>query len=382
MPTSSHQHCGELAKQAVFDLQNQKATTSSIVRKLELISELIGDKELSLWCAFQLGSFRSTLPKPEQYEAGESYANRLILAVNKLGLVSIYSAIIDRADEHGGGFNSVEMIETVLTGIQKSKRGQSGDMYLHNIVTLLSKVRNDAAKRAAKLYSIHALGGIPTHVFDTIRDRVDELLLEICPEAVEKFMTAYNSLSSGSPENWSLALTCSRRVIKAVADALFPPTDSKIGGRSLNEDNYINRLWAFLDENAAAGSEKSLAKAHVDYLGTFLQRLNDKACKGVHANVELEEASKAVLYTYLTLGDILEFAGPSVKKTIAETKGVLNINTASLLQLVEGGLTMDQSKEVIKIRSKKPFQSLDELSSVKGLGKSTIAKLRQKFLAL
>ena len=130
-------------------------------------------------------------------------------------------------------------------------------------------------------------------------------------------MSAYEKLASSSTEDWSLALTSCRRVIKAVADILFPPQKEKINGRLVGDEQYINRLWAFLDQNVVHGSDKNLAKAHVDYLGAFLQKLNDKASKGVHASVSHKEAVRAVLYTYLTLGDILEFADKGVEKALS-----------------------------------------------------------------
>jgi hypothetical protein len=146
-----------------------------------------------------------------------------------------------------------------------------------------------------------AFGDIPRRHFEAVRDKVDRLLLDVCPEAVEQFMAAYERLATGTSEDWSLALTACRRVIKTVADAIYPPRDGKVKGRKVGDAQYINRLWAFLDENLPASSDKDLAKAHVDYLGSFLSRLNEKASKGVHATVTHDEAVRSVLYTYLTL---------------------------------------------------------------------------------
>ncbi|WP_286806081.1 hypothetical protein, partial [Marinimicrobium sp. UBA4209] len=72
-------------------------------------------------------------------------------------------------------------------------------------------------------------------------------------------MSAYERLSSTSSEDWSHALTAARRVIKDVADSIYPPREAKLGERKLGNDQYINRLWAFLDENAKSGSDKDLA---------------------------------------------------------------------------------------------------------------------------
>ena len=226
------------------------------------------------------------------------------------------------------------------------------------------------------------LGDIPRRQFDVIRERVDELLLDICPEAIEKFMAAYDRLGSSSSEDWSLALTATRRVIKAVADSIYPPRETKPGERKLGKEQYINRLWAFLDENLDQGSNKDLAKAHVDYLGSFLQRLNEKASKGVHTQVSYDEAVRAVLYTYLTLGDVLEFSGKGVAKALKE-RGKLNVNTASIDELASvDGLSSSLAKEIIKMRAKRPLKRLDDLLKLKGLGPKTLEKLRKSLIVI
>lgn len=382
MTTIKYSDCAELARQAVYDVHNPKVLTSVIVRKLELIGELTGDKDLIVWCEFQLGQFAADLPLYRAGENGEEYAKRIVQSAPDINFAPIIHSIFARSSEAGGSFISIEMIEEVIASMQRKKIGNSGKMYLHNLLSTVSTVRNEAAKKASKLHAIFGFGDIPIQVFDTIRNRVDDLLLDICPEAVEKFMTAYHNLSSNSMEDWSMALTSCRRVIKDVADVLYPPTIQSINGRSLGEEQYVNRLWAFLDKNAISGSEKILAKAHVDYLGSFLQKLNDKACKGVHAIVRKDEAAKAVLYTYLTLGDILEYADKGVANSLKNSKGLLNINVATLKELQDAGLTTSQAKLVIRMRVQAPITSLEMLSTIKGIGPATIEKLRSTFIAL
>ena len=211
--------------------------------------------------------------------------------------------------------------------------------------------------------------------------RSDETL-EICPDAVEKFISAYELLGSKSSEDWSLALTACRRVIKAVADELYPPSDEERNGRKMGEEQYINRLWAFLDDNAEKGSDKELAKTHVDYLGSFIQRLNDKASKGVHATVTYDEAVRAVLYTYLTLGDIMQFANEGVKQACSN-QNKIDINSGSFDELCKiPGITSSIAKGIIARRAKKPFTSLVQLDEIKGLGTKTIEKARSHIILM
>ncbi|MBI3911093.1 MAG: helix-hairpin-helix domain-containing protein [Armatimonadetes bacterium] len=368
-----HDRCLQLASEALDCLQApKKGSVSTAIRKLELCARLLGDCKLLRWCEFHLGGWRYALwgLEDEKAEPREKQIINLI-AEDKLP-VSIGEAL-PRVFEAGGGFDSIEMLEEVVDRLRKEKAGNDGTRYLNNVLKTISACANAAMEHASRLYAQFSFGDIPRRQFDVIRERVDGLLLDICPQAVKQFMSAYHALGSGSSEDWSLALTACRRVIKSVADALFPPVAAR-DGRALGEEQYINRLWAFLDDNVPAGSDKLLAKAHVDYLGSFLQRLNEKASKGVHEAVTYEEAVRAVLYTYLTLGDILEFAGVGVKQILAST-GKQDLNSASIENLCRvPGIRPAFAKEIVRRRAKVPFASTKELADIKGFGPRTLAK--------
>ena len=380
---SKHNKCAELAAEALTHLQTIKVgELSTAIRKIELVARLTDDKQLLRWCKFQLGGYSHQFPPFPAQGVDQNYADEVIKKITELKIPLSNQEILHRFSESGGGFKSIESIEQTLERLNKEKRGNDGTHYRDNLQNTVSSCSNAAVKYASKLYSAYSFGDIPRQQFDVIRERVDDLLLELCPNAVEKFMIAYEKLASSSDEDWSLALTSCRRIIKAVADTIFPPQKESLNGRKVGEEQYINRLWAFLDKNVTSGSDKDLAKAHVDYLGAFIQKLNDKASKGVHASVTHKEAVRAVLYTYLTLGDILEFADQGVKEALSD-KGKLDINTASIEELITvPGLTHALAKEIVKSRVKKKFSSIEELTNIKGIGPKSIEKIRTKAIAL
>lgn len=382
MTTSVHAKCLELASEALECLQStKKAGVSIAIRKLELCARLLNDEKLSRWCAFHLGAYALHLPYPPE-KLTKEYAVQTKIAIAELEIPASQEEILYRLGKAGGGFESIESIEERYDRLLREKRGNDGTYYRDNLLSTISSCANAAAKHASQLYATLAFGDIPRRQFDVIRERVDDLLLDICPDAVEKFMSAYQMLGSKSSEDWSLALTACRRVIKAIADALFPPTDEQRDGRKLGEEQYINRLWAFLDDHLEAGSDKDLAKAHIDYLGSFVQRLHEKTSKGVHASVTYEEAVRVVLYTYLTLGDILEFAAAGVRRALSE-KGKVDINSASYEELRRiPGMSSAIAKEIIKRRAKSSFGSVEQLLEIKGFGPKSLEKVQPYLVAL
>ena len=380
MSSGIHGECLVLVKDAIDAIQQGKpGCVSFAVRKIELCAQLLDDKKTQRWCKFHLGEYLSSMPITDSPD--QDYAEKVVKKIIELKIDVSNDEILSRLGGSGGGFASIEFIEATLARLNKEKLGNDGTHYRSNLQQTISATSNAAYKKSVALYKTLNFGEIPSRQFNIIRDRVDNLLLDICPEAVEKFMAAYERLSSSSSEDWSHALTAARRVIKAVADAIYPPKKVNKGERPLGDEQYINRLWAFLDENAQSGSDKTLAKAHIDYLGSFLQKLNDKASKGVHAEVNYEEAVRAVLYTYLTLGDVLEFAKSGFDK-LSEASGKININKASKNELNEiPGISEELAKEIIKRRVKKPFDSIDQLLSFKGVGPKTVEKIKEKCMA-
>jgi len=381
MSSGSHNECLHLVVEAINSIQQGKQGCVSLsVRKLELCAQLLDDKKLSSWCRFHLGGYSSILTKSDIID--QKYATEVAKKLIELKIpFEENDEVMTRLGDSGGGFESIEFIEATMSRLNKEKSGNDGTHYRSNLQRTISAVSNAAYSKSTKLYKTLNFGEIPSRQFNVIRDRVDNLLLDICPDAVEKFMAAYERLSSSSAEDWSHALTAARRVIKSVADTIYPPQNTQKNNRKLGEEQYINRLWAFLDENALSGSDKDLAKVHIDYLGSFLQKLNDKASKGVHSDVSYEEAVRAVLYTYLTLGDILEFAKSGFEK-IAQRERKININKASKDQLsIVPGITDSLAKAIIKRRVKKPFISIDDLLEFKGVGTKTIEKLKEQCFA-
>ena len=371
-----------LVKEAIDALQTRSSnSTSTAVRKLQTAASLIDNKDLAAWCDFQLGKLEHLVSKGKNEDINV-YTSRLCGQLHEHKIPFTAEELLPRLSEAGGNVSSIEFIEDILNQMQKEKQGNDGTHYQLNLRRVISATANAAAIHANRLYANLAFGEVPRQHFDLIRERVDNLLLDICPEAIEQFMTAYERLAGGRAEDWSLALTSCRRIIKAVADVIYPPKDGKVADRKVGDQQYINRIWAFLDENMASSSDKNLAKAHIGYLGSFIEELNKKTSKGVHSVVNYEEAVRTVLYTYLTIGDILDFTPESVSKAL-EKKGKLNVNSASIEEMLSvPGMTNAIAKQIVKRRVKRAFASIEELKELKGVGPSTVQKLGVAMIAL
>lgn len=154
-------------------------------------------------------------------------------------------------------------------------------------------------------------GDITEDVFTRKRKSVDTNLKDICPEAIQKFISVYENLKSNNDEDWANAVHTCRRIIKEVADSLYPPSNTPIqlpgSGKSIKvgEDQYINRLIQYINSKSTSEKFSAIVGSHLKFIGERLDGVHEAANKGTHAEVTLDEAERYIIYTYLVIGDIL-----------------------------------------------------------------------------
>jgi len=185
----------------------------------------------------------------------------------------------------------------------------------------LSQAIKRLASRRALLhqYALHKhyelkFSEIADDVFSRIRQRVDGIIGQLVPDAAQRLTSIYDNLQSENPEDWSNAVHSCRRVLKDLADAVFPPSDVEIivevDGKSksikLGSENYINRIMAFVQDASTSERFHQLVGSHLGFLGDRLDSVIKSAQKGSHTTIMTkEEADRYVVYTYLLVGDIL-----------------------------------------------------------------------------
>ena len=147
-------------------------------------------------------------------------------------------------------------------------------------------------------------------VFERNRSWVNEQLAAIDSTVGNKLEDAYERLAASTGESRAHALTSSRRALKALADALLPPsadpvlgTDGKL--HDLGDDKYINRLIQWTSKVLGHHENADVVISNLTALGTRLDALQSLASKGVHAEVSQDEAEACVMQTYWLVGDVL-----------------------------------------------------------------------------
>lgn len=150
-------------------------------------------------------------------------------------------------------------------------------------------------------------------IFERGQEYVHKALSTRAPDALAKFVGAQERLETGNSEDLAQALTSCRRMIKALADALYPATDEKVIGtdgvsRSMSADAYQNRILQYVIEKVGKHDQGEVVQETLRSLGHRLRALNGLASKGVHNEVSLAEAENCVAWTYMLAADVLRIA--------------------------------------------------------------------------
>lgn len=375
-----------LVEETLKELESSKSSVQAALLKFRSAATLVGDANNAQWCALHLGDGEVTRLYKETVEAmvansqssTKQTKKRLesaAEAVRSAGLADGF--FLDQEgcsfllQEASGGTHGIGFIEERYANLTKARRGNDGTHYVTNLQKRVDYVQREAHRRASLLFKRLKFEGTVSSCFDVLKGAVDDKLLDLNPALAEQLMLAFKSASSDSSEQRSQALTTCRRLLEELADALFPATDgvSKTG-RSLKQNQYVNRLWAFMDDAIESDCNKAIAKAQVDRIGGWLFQVNKLSNKGVHAEVGRLESVRAVFHTYLVVADILDYLPSTPTRTTAR-----DLSTATLDELEAVlGVRRSVAKEIVKARVAHGQLDRRLLSKVPGVGKKTLQK--------
>lgn len=375
-----------LLEEVIENLENPKFSLFSCIQKLNRIGKLLNEKKLVIWTEIQIGNtlYTSSLKKlidafmaneEEETKESKELLDKLKKTVEELGIIVgidiTNEELTAKATIAGGGFSNIGYIEDKYHDFVKTKRGNDRTYYTANLSQTLTVVKSIAYKKASFYHKKYAYEHLPESNFEVLKSKVEDVLFDIDPELAEQLMLAFKSVSSKSEEEWSQGLTSCRRFFEKLADNLYPPSDKKINGRSLSKENYINRLWAYMDASIESKSNKDLAKKHVDLLGLYLQSTFKLSNKGVHTNLTRIEAIKTVMHIYLVCADLLDYLD---KDKFLDKKPSMYSATLDEIEIV-GNVSRKIAKEIIKLRVRKSNITEDDLKEIPGLGIKTLKNL-------
>lgn len=204
-------------------------------------------------------------------------------------------------------------VDLYFTEQEKSKLRFDLTMSAEVHRAILFRVRQRIYTFLSETEQALAYGHANADIFERNRHYVDERIRFVAPGVLDQFAASYRRMGEEDEEARSQALLSCRRILKSVADLLYPPPEEPVIGldgkkRQLTSDQFIARLWQFVYERIRGHSSGELLMASVHSVGHRLDQLNNLSSKGVHAVVTDDEVEQCIIQTYLVVGDLLRLA--------------------------------------------------------------------------
>lgn len=313
----------QLAEEALADIEYSRIPLSNIALKASRLARLVNEFDLEKIFEYEVSGYPSSKNgvSADVFRLGK-IAERNSFDDKNQEVISCYSIsyieaniqsqriALEQARDRNISISSANPNQLITIPPSNFKERTNRVSSIEEGTELLSKRRAFIYKTIKKIYMDLKFNSLTESIWFKLKGKIDSYIREIIPSETEKLSAIYDSLNDDNPEKWATALTTCRRMIKAVADKLYPPSNKSVQKKGkiikLGEDNFINRLVLYIEENSTQETFNKITNSNLEYVGNRLESIIEETCKGTHSSVEKEEAERCFMHTYMLIGDILE----------------------------------------------------------------------------
>ena len=250
---------------------------------------------------------RGHLSQDSGFQSGIQYAYMRELLPEFQAIIDTYSTQLAGASH--SIIPSFPNSQYLSPGYQQAATPEKLSSIVINAKKWYQAIRGHLHDYILRLYINLAYGNIIEDTFTKARLETNMKLSTLCPQSINKFVSVYSNMDSDNPEDWANAVHSCRRILVDLADALYPPRKEPVivGGKEIKvgEEQYINRLIQFIASKSESETYRDVVGADLSNIGKRLDAINDAVCKGTHAEISKNEASRYIIHTYLLISDIV-----------------------------------------------------------------------------
>jgi len=320
----------QLSEEILAGIETEKINSSSAALRCLRLARLLSDPGSIEWLQYETGGYPTTSDHRIEQRAFEigcvhGRATYLVGTEGNTIFVELAGELESRIQASLSAMGSLTTQGVSIAGEYSAAAMHGLTQQVRETNAGLQLSITDARRKLGILqgqYYAYALAvnlelrfsGRAEEVFRSYRLDVDRELTALAPDSLKKLDAAYERLSSTQPESWAQALTSCRRVFEDVSNSLFGKTFPGHKGKSVTArsgkaldvsgDHYLNRLYAVVDYLADSGTARRSVGSQITYVVDWIEGIHDALNKGVHGDLAYHEARRAVLHTYVCLGDI------------------------------------------------------------------------------
>ncbi|MFH2108075.1 MAG: hypothetical protein ABII93_05340 [Chrysiogenia bacterium] len=331
----------QLARELVDDVELSHLPVEQILLKALRLARLLEDEKTQEWLRYELNGYPNT-PQSRPWmrrfgrftneETNMGYWSPLAGITGTIVAMQTQIQTLRVPDIHfaQSSANPHEFIGSSanFTAQTMVKPAQTVLVRLENLTTAVSTLSSIRSRVLAGVHdftvtSYHrlAFSGLVESIFEKHRKAVDELMRSIAPETIAKVPAVYDRLTAGDPEAISHGMSTLRRIIKSLADRVYPACDQPVqidGQRyEVGADKVLNRIKLFLLTNCPSESRR-------DRLNRSIHDIHERASAGTHSDIDATEARSLFLSMYLVIGEVLGFVEMQKGEGDAHQEDILN----------------------------------------------------------
>lgn len=313
----------QLADETLKDIELSRLPMANIVLKASRLARLVNDFDLEKIFEYEAGGYPMKKDGIEQHVWNLGIkADRISLNLENKEVMSCYALTtienriiankiaLEQTQDRDISISSANPNQIIYTPPTNAKERKERLQNINSDAILLANRTSFIYSHIKKIYMNLKFSSLTESVWLKMKSKIDSYISEIIPEETQKLTAIYDSLNDDNPEKWATALTTCRRMLKALADKLYPPSEKIIKkGKneiSLGEEQFINRLVCYIEQNSTHETLDKITNANLNYIGNRLDSITKEVCKGTHAKVDKEEAERCFMHVYMLIGDILE----------------------------------------------------------------------------
>ena len=316
MTPEERSHALDLANELLADIELDRLPLDKMLLKGARLARLVNDNEFSGWIKKELSAYAAKDFNGKHWRMTMRGAKKEEAVYTGAAHLSVYVATLEdelkslNLPNISGDYATIAIRDTRshISGIRNA-------IVKHNfIITAARSVLHEYVSKHFYLlrFSVHQ-----GEMFEAAKVKIDDILSGMPGEALRKIDSAYVNITAGDPESIAGAMNSVRRLIDAVADALFPATqatrtDGQGNTIKLGDQQRLNRIKAYIDDHVES-------KGRGDRLKRAVSDIYARVSRGVHNDVAASEAEYLFLSTYVLLGEIVSLSDetPASREEVA-----------------------------------------------------------------
>lgn len=328
-----------LSEEILADMEYSRIPLEETLLKCSRLARLLNDQDAMEWLEQELGGFdrdpasgklpatswkaalrsgRKTVPEPPSEKRGQESQS-----ANTATVAWLESQVMTLGEQLKVAFDPSPSLSS-QSPINPTPPSNAQERYHLSSQIAADRDLLQRIKKSVYTYVLSCnyslrFGAITQDMFERTREQVDTALAAQCPTAAQRFVSAYDDLRSNNTADWSNAVHSCRRVLKDLADKLFPASNTPIerGGKliEVSTDNYVNRLMCYIEDQRRSETYYAVVGSTLEFIGDRLDALAGAGSKGTHSEVKKDEAERYIIYTYLVVGDLLSLKQDSLEPT-------------------------------------------------------------------